>query len=215
MENEVTPQMKFWPRNPRYMVTDDGEVLVNGIRPVKTSVNRFTGYEYFSQKIPATRTNSVHRVVAEAFVDGWFVGAVVNHKNGIKTDNRASNLEWCTHSENINHALATGLRKTKTSAAQRDNMWAMHEAGSTLMEIAAAYGVSNVMVANYLKKYGAGRLKNRGEHHGNSVLTAETVAKIKEMLRSGRKQRHIGRELGICYKNINSIAKGRTWTHIK
>ena len=51
----------------------------------------------------------VHRLVAEAFVDGS--GEEVNHINGDKTDNRAENLEWVTHKQNMHHALANGLNR--------------------------------------------------------------------------------------------------------
>ena len=46
----------------------------------------------------------VHNLVATAFVEGWREGLQVNHKNGVKTDNRAENLEWVTSSENHQHA---------------------------------------------------------------------------------------------------------------
>ena len=46
----------------------------------------------------------VHSLVATAFVEGWREGLEVNHKNGVKTDNRAENLEWVTSSENKQHA---------------------------------------------------------------------------------------------------------------
>lgn len=97
----------------------------------------------------------VHRLVAMAFISNPEKKPFINHKNGIKTDNRVINLEWCTRSENATHAVKTGLmvytrgekcHSAKLSDAQVIEIkeLSMKPRGSriTLREIAENYGVS-------------------------------------------------------------------------
>ncbi|NBM85913.1 hypothetical protein GWI73_06590 [Proteus sp. G2661] len=59
---------------------------------------------------------AVHRLIALTFIKNPNEAPYVNHKNGVKTDNNANNLEWVTPLENIQHAIKTGLMKVARGA---------------------------------------------------------------------------------------------------
>jgi len=94
----------------RYSVTREGKVyshLSNKFMSVHLDKD---GYERtgLTNSDQVQTTEQVHRLVAVAFVDGED-NLIVNHKDGVKTNNHCNNLEWCTYKYNRGHALATGL----------------------------------------------------------------------------------------------------------
>ena len=77
-------------------------------------------YLYVNLKKGTLKRVGVHRLVAIAFVDGYEEGLHVDHLNGNTFDNRASNLEWVTQTENNKRALENGqFNRAKMRASLR------------------------------------------------------------------------------------------------
>lgn len=99
---------KSIPGHEEYEASDCGQVR-------KTSSGRIKrpfvvrGYHKIHLHGKDAKCTGVHRLVASAFLGRIPDGLQVNHKNGVKTDNRPENLEYVTGKENIRHACSLGL----------------------------------------------------------------------------------------------------------
>lgn len=110
--------MEIWKEIPtasRYEASNLGKIRLKTGKILKQFETKSynTGYVccriHFDNGLITNRL--VHRLIAQTFLDGVNGKDTVNHKNGIKDDNKVNNLEWCTPSENNLHAYHTGLKK--------------------------------------------------------------------------------------------------------
>lgn len=91
----------------------------------------------------------VHRLVAEAFLPADPDRREVNHLDGDKTNNHATNLEWVTHSENHRHAADHGISPVAALTPDRvRQIKAALTAGDTLQTIADRHGVTRSAVSH-------------------------------------------------------------------
>jgi hypothetical protein len=93
-------------RDTEYYITQDGKVFRNG-NERKTGISN-KGYRIVQLWVKnIQKTHTLHRLVAELYVDNPENKPCVNHIDGNKLNNNLTNLEWVSWKENINHKIYT------------------------------------------------------------------------------------------------------------
>ena len=114
--NEVWKDIKGY--EGRYQISNFGNVrslsrkvkFGNQTRIVKGKIlkqkTKKTGYKFIQLRNNMKEYDfHIHRLVALHFVDGYAENMDVNHIDGNKENNNASNLEWCSRKQNIIHSV--------------------------------------------------------------------------------------------------------------
>ena len=92
-----------------YSVSTEGEVRKDTTNYILSQSSQ-QDYKFVTLLINGQQKRMrVHRMVAMTFIENPDNKPYVNHINGIRYDNNVENLEWVTQSENIQHAVRTGL----------------------------------------------------------------------------------------------------------
>lgn len=155
----MTEEWKYF-EDTDYIVSSLGVIINTRTNKV---VNQFPGGTggYLMVNIWQDKRNriiAVHRIVAETFIPNPLEKRTVNHVNGDKLNNTRCNLEWNSYSENLQHAVDTGLNhrgERKTNAKLNDSsvleIRKLFLHNMTNSVIAKRYGVADATIGQIRK----------------------------------------------------------------
>ena len=142
-----------------YYIDMEGRVYSDRKFNKLTELKQYTtGYKGYVKVRIDKKDYFVHRLVAIAFLVNPENKETVNHIDGDKSNNHVSNLEWCTRSENTQHAYDIGLHKPYSGIKDKGNNkfakeWdELLKQGLSFRKIGKLYGVSHHTVSRTINK---------------------------------------------------------------
>ena len=100
------------------------------------------------------RYYKVHRLVAMAFIPNQENKPEINHIDGNPLNNKVENLEWCSHTENMQHAVRTGLRIFPRYSLNQDEVIKSYTDEETTVSLAKKFKASRFVIMGILKDNG-------------------------------------------------------------
>lgn len=134
---------------PKYTISESGEIRNRKSgRILKQWLNEF-GYPRVRLMTASGQKNfRVNRLMAIAFIPNPEGLPEVNHIDGVKTNNRIDNLEWCSCRDNMRHAYSNGVIVRKLAPDNVRNIRYLIQSGMKQNRIASLYDVSIATVSD-------------------------------------------------------------------
>lgn len=143
-----------------YSVTSNGCVRshekrkgrgVHAARWLRAGINSGGYYTVVLIHAKVSSCRTVHSLVAEAWIGPRPVKHDINHIDGVKTNNARANLEYCTRSDNVLHAFATGLARPhpgcrSLTTEQATEVRRLARSGVQQTQIARKFGLSKASI---------------------------------------------------------------------
>jgi hypothetical protein len=229
-----------------YRVSDTGDVLsvartaksaYGSTRPIRERLLKLTknsgGYLKISlHKEGKAKEWRVHVLVAKAFVPNPDKFPQVNHIDGNKLNNRATNLEWSTQRHNTIHAYNHGLIlpshgtshwSAKLTEADVSNVIQLRKDGLRYKTIAERLSIKEWTVRRIIKGKSWKRTTglpvdavngNLGEGNAFSTLKDSQVKAMIEMRESGKMLAEIAVAFQCSMATVSRICSGKTWSSV-
>ena len=151
------------PYGSKYEVSNLGRIRSNRTAPprlMKLSVINSGHRQVHLTHGPEHKHFLIHRLVASAFIPNPEDKSDVNHIDGNKANNRASNLEWMSNADNQRHSVSAGLRRLgashhKSKLTDSDVTAIRRESSNstaTIQELASRFNISTTQVGNIIHR---------------------------------------------------------------
>ena len=210
---------------PHYAATVDGRIYSLYSKKFLSENKKLGDYKAVTLCEDGERKEeTVHRLIAKAFVPNPDNLPIVNHIDGDKLNNRADNLEWCTQQENVRHAMDTGLRRTEVINEYRTisdetatQICILLEQGSRNKDICEMFDVDQVIVSGIK----AGKFYRdisqdfnfRNVPSSNRISESKVIGICKK-LQDGESVNKIRLSYGVAFSVVKNIKDRKTYTYL-
>lgn len=184
-----------------------------------------SGYYYvtLSFGIPYKKCLRVHRLIALTFIPNENNKPTVNHINGIKTDNRTTNLEWATNKEQTKHAIENKLMfisgEESSVSRLKDSdilpICKLYEEGESKTSISEKFDVSRHTIKLIVNNKAWKHIKRdrvfqkKKKMRKGKKVTPEIIKTIKDLLSNNTPIKEIAEKYNITIGFVYNIRSGR------
>ena len=189
-----------------YSVSDDGKVYSHKRNIImKLKLNTYGYLTIHLKNGDINKHPSVHRLVAEAFIPNPENKPTVNHIDGNKQNNHVSNLEWSTHKEQMDHAIATGLVIPRGNSLYSPEFKLQVKAyfiehGCSIAKLASTFGISQKSAKSFTEFETRACIK----------ISEDSIPEIIRLRKEGNTLKHISELFNCGISQIHRITRGES-----